>query len=220
VSDFGVTQPLFLSSTGEPMPAGAEPTGDGAAVPDAPMEADAARMEGGLAAPADAAGETAAASAGAEPLAATPDRELERGAAGFEDEPSRRAGTEAAAAEETAAPQGSVEPSAEAGALEAGAEPRRESQPGAEASEPPSYAPPAFSMSPDDDEPHWRSVFADFLRLRSETGEPADSLSYERFRARLERNREQLKDKHRARTVRFQPYLKDGKVALRATPVK
>ncbi|HET7755284.1 MAG TPA: MXAN_5187 family protein [Anaeromyxobacteraceae bacterium] len=74
---------------------------------------------------------------------------------------------------------------------------------------------------PDDvDEAHWRSVYADFLRLRGEMGESAESLSYDRFRARLERNRDQLKDKHGARTVRFQPYLKDGKVALRATPVR
>jgi HAMP domain-containing protein len=72
----------------------------------------------------------------------------------------------------------------------------------------------------DEDEPHWRSVYANFVRLRGETGEPAESLSFDRFRARLERNREQLKEKHAARTVRFHPYLKDGKVALRATPVK
>jgi hypothetical protein len=81
-------------------------------------------------------------------------------------------------------------------------------------------APPDDFPAADEDEPHWRSVFADFVRLRGETGEPADALSYERFRSRLERNREQLKDKHGARTVRFQPYVKEGKVALRATPVK
>jgi HAMP domain-containing protein len=80
---------------------------------------------------------------------------------------------------------------------------------------------PARSPAHDDeDEPHWRSVYANFVRLRGETGEPASSLSFDRFRARLERNREQLKEKHAARTVRFHPYLKDGKVALRATPVK
>lgn len=100
-------------------------------------------------------------------------------------------------------------------------------------SEPPHEAPAGATLlasmpdadfeptQPDDvDEAHWRSVYADFLRLRGEMGESAESLSYDRFRARLERNRDQLKDKHGARTVRFQPYLKDGKVALRATPVR
>lgn len=192
VGDFGVTQPLFLSSMGEPT---TDATRDDA--PAAEAASDSARVTG-EAAPDGAFAETASASE-------DPAREPEPASAGAERAPEAEA--RAAQAPESGEPQQA---------------PEMEPQPGSSfaAAEPPSSAPPAFSMSPDDDEPHWRSVFADFLRLRSETGEPADALTYERFRARLERNREQLKDKHRARTVRFQPYLKDGKVALRATPVK
>ncbi|HYG69162.1 MAG TPA: MXAN_5187 family protein, partial [Anaeromyxobacteraceae bacterium] len=72
----------------------------------------------------------------------------------------------------------------------------------------------------DGDEAHWREVFEDFLRIRRECGEAADGLSYERFRAKLEKNRDQLVAKYACRTVRFHVYVKDGKAALKATPVR
>ena len=70
------------------------------------------------------------------------------------------------------------------------------------------------------DEEHWRSVHAEFLRVRDQCGEPVDGLGYDRFRPKLEKNKQQLVEKHGCRTVRFSVYVKDGKAALRATPVK
>jgi hypothetical protein len=73
---------------------------------------------------------------------------------------------------------------------------------------------------PEADEAHWRGVFDDFVRVRGQTGEPANTVSYERFRTKLARNREQLVQRYNCKTVRFQVYVKQGKAAVRATPVR
>ncbi len=78
--------------------------------------------------------------------------------------------------------------------------------------------PPAAAE--ESDEEHWRAVHAEFLRARAQCGEPVDGLSFERFRPKLEKNKQQLVERHGCRTVRFSVYVKEGKAALRATPVK
>ncbi len=71
-----------------------------------------------------------------------------------------------------------------------------------------------------DEETHWKQVFQDFLRTRASCGEPSEGLTYEKFRLKLEGNRAALIGKYGCRTVKFQVYVKDGKAALKATPVK
>jgi hypothetical protein len=71
-----------------------------------------------------------------------------------------------------------------------------------------------------DEEQHWRDVFRDFVRTRGECGESAEGLTYERFRQKLESNKSALVAKYGCKTVRFQVYVKDGKGALKATPVR
>jgi hypothetical protein len=71
-----------------------------------------------------------------------------------------------------------------------------------------------------DEESHWQQVFQDFLLTRASCGEAAEGLTYERFRQKLEANKAQLVAKYGCKTVRFQVYVKDGKAALKATPVK
>jgi hypothetical protein len=71
-----------------------------------------------------------------------------------------------------------------------------------------------------DEESHWQQVFQDFLRTRGSCGESAEGLTFERFRQKLEGNKAQLVAKYGCKTVRFQVYVKDGKAALKATPVK
>jgi hypothetical protein len=80
-------------------------------------------------------------------------------------------------------------------------------------------ATPPAAAEPSDEE-HWRGVHAEFLRIRAQCGEPVEGLAYERFRPKLEKNKLQLIEKHGCRTVRFSVYVKDGKAALRATPVR
>jgi hypothetical protein len=70
------------------------------------------------------------------------------------------------------------------------------------------------------DEAHYKEVYEKFVQTRIECGEDTSDLSYERFVAKLLKNRQQIVEKHKARSVRFQVYVKDGKAALRALPVR
>jgi hypothetical protein len=81
---------------------------------------------------------------------------------------------------------------------------------------PPPPPPPALSA----EEIHFQEVYQQFLAVRAQCNQPADGLTYEKFAAKLRKNREQLVQKYNCRTVRFQVYVKDGKAALKASPVK
>lgn len=72
----------------------------------------------------------------------------------------------------------------------------------------------------DDEQAHWRQVFSDFLRTRGECGEASGGLTFERFAQKLASNKSALVAKYGCRTVRFQVYVKEGKAALKATPVR
>lgn len=70
------------------------------------------------------------------------------------------------------------------------------------------------------DEAHYKEVYEKFVQTRIECGEDTSDLSYDRFVTKLLKNRQQIVDKHKAKSVRFQVYAKDGKAALRALPVR
>lgn len=84
--------------------------------------------------------------------------------------------------------------------------------------------PKVASMAPagagNEEERHFQEVFRDFVSTREKCREPADGLTFDKFKAKLLKNKEQLVTKYQCRTVRFQVYVKDGKAALKATPVK
>ncbi|MEW5742053.1 MAG: MXAN_5187 C-terminal domain-containing protein, partial [Myxococcota bacterium] len=94
----------------------------------------------------------------------------------------------------------------------------------------PAFRPPTASLpkvqsvapvgAASDEERHFQEVFRDFVATREKCGEPADGLTFDKFKAKLLKNKEQLVAKYQCRTVRFQVYVKDGKAALKATPVK
>jgi hypothetical protein len=79
---------------------------------------------------------------------------------------------------------------------------------------------PVPRSRPAPDEEHFHEVYKDFVAQRERCGESADGLTFERFATKLRKNRDQLMSKYGCRTVRFQVYVKDGKAALKATPVK
>ncbi len=90
---------------------------------------------------------------------------------------------------------------------------------------PPTGAMPKVASIPppggaSDEERHFQEVFRDFVSTREKCREPADGLTYDKFKAKLLKNKEQLVAKYQCKTVRFQVYVKDGKAALKATPVK
>ncbi len=70
------------------------------------------------------------------------------------------------------------------------------------------------------EDPHFQDVFREFVSTREKCGEASDGLTYDKFVQKLRKNREQLVQKYNCRTVRFQVYVKDGKAALKATPVR
>jgi hypothetical protein len=71
-----------------------------------------------------------------------------------------------------------------------------------------------------DEATHFREVYAEYLTLRRECGENSDGLSYDKFENTLVKTRDQVLQKHPARGVRFTVYVKEGKAALKAAPIK
>ena len=71
----------------------------------------------------------------------------------------------------------------------------------------------------DADEAHFQETFERFLELRQQTGEPGN-VSYDKFVAKLRRNREELMARHNASGVRFSVYLKDGRAAIKASALR
>jgi hypothetical protein len=84
----------------------------------------------------------------------------------------------------------------------------------------PSPAPTGGGANALAEEQHFQEVFREFVATRDQCGEPNDGLTYDKFVAKLRKNKEQLVQKYACKTVRFQVYVKEGKAALKATPVK
>jgi hypothetical protein len=72
----------------------------------------------------------------------------------------------------------------------------------------------------DPDETHWRETYDQFVELKTQLGEPADRLSFEKFAAKLKKNRSELVAKHNCKGVRFSVYEKDGKAAIKASAIR
>lgn len=70
------------------------------------------------------------------------------------------------------------------------------------------------------EEAHFRAVFEEYVTTKRECGEPTESLSLDKFRIKLRDNKAALLSKYACRDVRFSVYIKDGKAALKATPIR
>jgi hypothetical protein len=92
----------------------------------------------------------------------------------------------------------------------AGGPPRPPPRPGA------SPAAPAVATEGDE----WRTVYNDFVALKQQCGEPTEGFTYEKFEQTLKKNRDTLVQRHAAKRVKFSVYIKDGKAALKASPIK
>jgi hypothetical protein len=69
-------------------------------------------------------------------------------------------------------------------------------------------------------EAYFRKVYQDFVELKRKCGEPTENVTFEKFVGKLRDNREQLIKKLGCKSVKFQVYVKDGRAALKATPVR
>jgi hypothetical protein len=64
-------------------------------------------------------------------------------------------------------------------------------------------------------------VYDEFLRVKTQCGEPTDKLSFEKFAQKLAKNTSDIKKKKPGvADVKFTVYVKDGKAALKAKIVK
>lgn len=92
-----------------------------------------------------------------------------------------------------------------------------------EAIDPPaSVAAPVSSAddAPFDELADWKKVYEEYLTVRRRCGEPTDTLTFDKFKATLERNKAALVERHACTRVKFTVYEKDGKAALKASPIK
>ncbi|WP_437576051.1 MXAN_5187 family protein [Sorangium sp. So ce887] len=66
----------------------------------------------------------------------------------------------------------------------------------------------------------WNAVYEEFLSVKQQCGEPTNALTFDKFKGTLQRNKDALVARHNCSRVRFTVYVKDGKAALKASPVK
>ena len=83
----------------------------------------------------------------------------------------------------------------------------------------PEAAPEPVEPEADPDEAHWQDTFTAFVALKEHLGETG-KLSYDKFAAKLAKNRADLMAKHHCRSVRFSVYEKDGKASLKASAIR
>ena len=124
----------------------------------------------------------------------------------------------------------SAPPSMDDAHVPAGIRPEPEAAPPEPASEEPAPAPESsvtmqdFSLpaleTQDPDEQHWHETYDRFKELKGELGEPADRISFEKFAAKLKKNRADLLARHSCKGVRFSVYEKDGKASIKATAIR
>jgi hypothetical protein len=72
----------------------------------------------------------------------------------------------------------------------------------------------------EEEEAHFRHIFDDFIAKKRDCGESTAGLTRDKFLQKLRDNKASLVSKHNCRTVRFSVYVKDGKAALKATPIR
>jgi hypothetical protein len=69
-------------------------------------------------------------------------------------------------------------------------------------------------------EPEWTQVYHDFVRIKQDCGEAVEGFTFERFTATLRKNRDTLMREHGVQQVQFSAYVKQGRAALKAKPVR
>jgi hypothetical protein len=80
---------------------------------------------------------------------------------------------------------------------------------------------PQAPPEPDgDEEPDWYGVFAEFVRTKQSCGEPTDGVTFEKFKQTLRKNRDALTQRHGVSRVKFSVYVKEGRAALKANPIR
>jgi len=78
----------------------------------------------------------------------------------------------------------------------------------------------AAAAEQDDEQRHFREVYEQFIEMKRQCGEATAGLTFVKFSGTLRKNKAAIVQKHGVSDVRFTVYEKNGKAALKATPVK
>jgi hypothetical protein len=79
---------------------------------------------------------------------------------------------------------------------------------------------PGSHSESDSEEAHYQMVYREYMNLRNRCGQSTTDPTFERFALQLDQSRQKLVDQWNCRTVRFQVYEREGKAAVKATPVR
>lgn len=82
------------------------------------------------------------------------------------------------------------------------------------------HAPAQVLNEPVDEETEWQRVYEEFIQLKNQLSEPTEKVTYEKFRGTLQRNKDALVARHGCSRVAFKVYEKQGRAALKASPMK
>lgn len=106
----------------------------------------------------------------------------------------------------------------------------RPAPPGRNLPRPPGQAAPSPVPSPAqaeyvaplaiDPESQWMETYQHFVATKQQCGEVVEGFTYDKFRKTLIKNRDAIVARHGVSQVNFSVYVKDGKAALKASPVK
>jgi hypothetical protein len=69
-------------------------------------------------------------------------------------------------------------------------------------------------------DPEWTQVYHEFVRIKQDCGEAVEGFTFERFTTTLRKNRDALMREHGVQHVQFSAYVKQGRAALKAKPVR
>jgi len=83
-----------------------------------------------------------------------------------------------------------------------------------------SESPDMAAIARREEEAHFREVYAQFVDTKKQCGESLEGMGFDRFLQRLIKTKADLVSKYGCQTVRFSAYVKSGKAALKATPIK
>ncbi|MBT6431792.1 MAG: cache domain-containing protein [Deltaproteobacteria bacterium] len=89
------------------------------------------------------------------------------------------------------------------------------------ATKPAPVPPPSMQdgpVKPLSDEERSRLVFDNFVAMRKKCGED-ENVSFNKFKGRLDKSRQMVIEKHQCKDVSFRVYEKNGRAALKATPI-
>ena len=88
------------------------------------------------------------------------------------------------------------------------------------AAAPAAAAPAAAAPADEDPDEEWQVIYKDFVAAKEKCGEKTDGFTYEKFKQTLRKNRDAIVRRHKVKRVKFSVYEKQGKAALKASPIK